>query len=96
MAGAAMFLIYEDDEGNITVGNREGTGHTMPLPAEQDSTVLLDGSGVRDGRMIANIRYTNTGDFDLSGCSDWIMATKQGASLDSKDPNESISFHDLY
>jgi hypothetical protein len=96
MAGAEMFLMYEDGEGNVTVSNREGRGHTMPLLAEQDSTVLLDGSGVRDGRMIANIRYTNPGDFDLSGSSDWIMATRQGASLDSTDPNESIAVHDSH
>lgn len=96
MSGAAMFLMYEDGEGNVTVSNREGTGHTMPLPTEQDSIVLLDGSGVVDGRMIANVRYTNPDDFDLSGSSDWIMATKQGASLDSTDPSESISQHDSH
>ncbi|KFA47806.1 hypothetical protein S40293_09057 [Stachybotrys chartarum IBT 40293] len=96
MAGAEMFLMYEDGEGNVTVSNREGRGHTMPLLAEQDSTVLLDGSGVRDGRMIANIRYTNPGNFDVSDSSDWIMATRQGASLDSTDPNESIAVHDSH
>lgn len=96
MAGAAMFLMYEDGRGNVTVSSREGKGHSMPLPAEQDSITLLDGSGVRDGQMIANVRYTNPGDFDLSGSSDWIMATKQGTSLDSTDPEESISQHDSH
>lgn len=96
MAGATMFLLYEDGQGNVTISNREGRGHTMPLPSEQDSIALLDGSGVKDGRMIANARYTNPNDLDLSGSSDWIMATKQGNPLDSTDPNESISYHDSH
>lgn len=96
MAGAAMFLMYEDGNGNVTISNREGEGHSMPRLADQDSIVLLSGSGVKDGQMVANIRYTNTGDFDPSGSSDWIMAKKQGTSLDSTDPNELISYHDSH
>lgn len=96
MAGAAIFMMYEDGEGNVTVSNREGIGHTMPRPADQDSIVLLDGSGVKDGVMIANVRYTNTGDFDFSGTSDWITAKKEGSPLNSADPEESISQHDSH
>ena len=68
----------------------------MPLATEQESIVLLNGSGVEDGRMIANLLYTNPGDFGTSGSSDWIMAMKQGTPLDSTDPDESISQHDSY
>ncbi|VUC20328.1 unnamed protein product [Clonostachys rosea] len=96
MAGAAMFLMYEDGQGNVTVSNRNGKGHSTPLLGDQDSISLLDGSGVKDGRMIANVLYKNTGSLDLSGSSDWIMAQKQGTPLASVDPNESITVHDSH
>jgi hypothetical protein len=96
MAGATMFLMYADGKGNVTVSNREGSGHTMPLPAEHDSIVLLDGSRVSDGRMTANVRYTNPEGFDFSGSSDWIMARREGPSLNSVDTSESIMQHDSY
>ncbi|KAH7322526.1 hypothetical protein B0I35DRAFT_458824 [Stachybotrys elegans] len=94
MRGAVMFVMYEDGEGNVTISNREGTGHVMPQPAEDINAVVLDGSGVIDDRMIANVRYSNTGDLDLSGSSSWIMATKAGPSLNSADQDETIEVHD--
>uniref|UniRef100_A0A8H7NQA9 DOMON domain-containing protein n=1 Tax=Bionectria ochroleuca TaxID=29856 RepID=A0A8H7NQA9_BIOOC len=96
MAGAAMFLVYEDGQGNVTVSNRNGKGHSMPLLGDQDRISLLDGSGVKDGRMIANVLYKNSGNLDPSGSSDWIMAKKQGVSLASVDPDESIAVHDSH
>ncbi|KAI9151239.1 hypothetical protein HJFPF1_08438 [Paramyrothecium foliicola] len=91
-----MFLIYQDGSGNVTVSNREERGHNMPLPMGQNTSILLSGSGVKNGRMIAHVRYTHHGNLDPSGPSDRIMATKQGASLGSTDPNESIGIQDSH
>ena len=96
MAGASMFLIFEDSNGNITLSERAGTGHSMPQPVQEDNLTLLSGSGIIDNEMVANIRYQASGNSDISEYNDWIMATKEGASLDSADPDESISIHDSH
>jgi hypothetical protein len=94
MAGAVMFVMYEDGEGNVTVSHREGKGHTMPLALEHSGITLLSGSGIRDGNMVANVRYAQPDGIDLSGSSNWIMARKEGASLASTDADQSITVHD--
>jgi hypothetical protein len=59
MAGATIFVMFADGTGNVTISARDGgPGHVEP---QFDSTVfagveLLEGSGVVDGVMRANIR----------------------------------------
>ena len=59
MAGATIFAMYQDGNGNVTISSRDGgPGHVEP---QFDSAIfagveLLDGSGVVDGVMRANVR----------------------------------------
>ena len=57
MRGANMFIIYADPtETNVTLSGRRATGHSEPQVARDASVFLLDGSGIKDGVMTANIR----------------------------------------
>ena len=62
MRGANIFVVYSSEKGdNVTLSPRLGKGHIMP---EHDDEVgaaqvsLLEGSGVKDGIMTANVRCT--------------------------------------
>ena len=94
MRGAEIFLMYQDGEGNVTLSTREGVGHVMPEHVERNSVELMEGSGVVDGRMIANVRCGDCNSLDLSGSSNWISAWSSGASLDSTNPAQQITIHD--
>lgn len=58
MAGATIFVMYADGNGNVTISGRDGgQGHVEP---ELDSTLmagvtLLEGSGVNGSVMTANV-----------------------------------------
>jgi hypothetical protein len=58
MAGATVFIIYQDGNGNVTISGRDGgQGHDEP---QVDTTLmagltLLEGSGVVGGNMVANV-----------------------------------------
>jgi hypothetical protein len=57
MTGANIFTIYQAANGqNITLSPRKGSGHVMPSPDNSLQATLLDGSGIQDGKMIANIK----------------------------------------
>jgi hypothetical protein len=57
MAGANIFVIYANAAGtNVTLSPRLGTGEQQP---ESDTTAmltLLDGSGIMNGMMVANVK----------------------------------------
>ena len=59
MAGAHIFVMYADGNGNVTISARDGNqGHVEPV---FDSSLfsgveLLEGSGITNGVMTANIR----------------------------------------
>jgi hypothetical protein len=59
MAGAHIFVMYADGNGNVTVSARDGNqGHVEP---QFDSSVmsgvtLLEGSGIVGDNMIANVK----------------------------------------
>lgn len=56
MAGASIFVMYEDGNGNVTISPRNGgQGHVEPLSDSALQVELLEGSGIVDGRMIANV-----------------------------------------
>ncbi|KAK7752889.1 hypothetical protein SLS62_005232 [Diatrype stigma] len=100
MAGANMFLMYADGSGNVTVSPRTGTGHVMPQANADADVEVLAGTGIADGTMTANFRCGNCdawsgGQMTLSDSrSSWIAAWKQGAALDSADPDARIERHD--
>ncbi len=59
MGGANMFLIYTNGEGNVTVSPRLGRDEIEPLHDTYANVSLLAGSGVANGRMVANIICSN-------------------------------------
>lgn len=104
MDGANMFILYTDGTGNVTVSSRQGTGNVQPTySASTASNIqLLSGSGVSNGQMVANVLCTNCkawngGSLSTSSTSvAMIGAWKGGASLDSTDLSQSITYHDAH
>lgn len=104
MKGSNMFIVYQDGQGNVTVSSRQGTGESQPqYSASTASDIeLMAGSGVTDGKMIANIRCSDCqswsgGTLSTSSTSaPWISAWKTGSSIDSSSPSESIQYHDSH
>ncbi|KAK5165924.1 uncharacterized protein LTR77_008848 [Saxophila tyrrhenica] len=101
MAGSNMFVMYTSADGtNVTVSPRIGTGNVMPLHDTSADIEVLEGSGVSNGIMTANVRCSNCdswsgGSMDFSSSSaTWIWAIKSGSSLDSDDLSENIGMHD--
>lgn len=102
MAGTNMFIMYADGKGNVTVSSRQGKGNVQPQYSASTASdlQLQEGSGVVDGKMVANILCTNCKTWSggslstTSTSSAWIAAWKEGAALDSTSPSESIAIHD--
>ncbi|RGP74308.1 cellobiose dehydrogenase [Fusarium longipes] len=94
MAGSQMFIMYQDGKGNVTLSPRPGKGEVMPQYSKMDGLELLEGSGVKNNEMIANVRCSNCKNLDLKGSDLWIAAWLSGDSLDSTSPSERISQHD--
>ncbi|TKA71551.1 hypothetical protein B0A55_07059 [Friedmanniomyces simplex] len=101
MAGSNIFVMYTSADGtNVTVSPRLGTGFQQPLHDIAAQITLLEGSGVSDRVMTANVRCSNCeswsgGSMDLTGTrSNWIHAYKQGSALNSDDLAENIQQHD--
>ncbi|GAO14667.1 uncharacterized protein UV8b_05263 [Ustilaginoidea virens] len=94
MAGADMFVVYADGRGNVTLSTRQGRGHVAPTYAAKQGVELLEGSGVLDGTMVANVRCRNCSGLGAGGSSQWLSAWKDGRSLDSASPSAQIAYHD--
>ncbi|KAM5387550.1 hypothetical protein ACJA88_001902 [Fusarium oxysporum] len=94
MRGAAMFLIYQNGDGNITLSTRTGRGHVMPEYTERSEVKLLAGSGVKNNKMIANIRCGDCSSLNLEGSNSWIAAWKNGNPLNSTSLSARILEHD--
>jgi Cytochrome domain of cellobiose dehydrogenase len=57
MAGANIFVIYANAAGtNVTLSSRLGTGEQQPNPDTTAMVTLLDGSGIVNGMMVANVK----------------------------------------
>jgi hypothetical protein len=101
MAGANIFVMYTAGDGNVTISPRLGTGFVMPKFNSDAKVTLLEGSGVMNGKMVANVRCEscNTwsgGSASFSGnAGDWIYAYKMsGGAKDTTSQSASISKHD--
>ena len=58
MAGARVFIMYQDGNGNVTISGRDGgQGHDEPQvdAVLMAGLTLLEGSGVVGGNMVANV-----------------------------------------
>ncbi|KAH6959754.1 hypothetical protein BKA56DRAFT_601114 [Ilyonectria sp. MPI-CAGE-AT-0026] len=96
MSGSDMFLVYQDGNGNVTLSTRTCTGHNTPQYTPSSQVKLIDGSGVSNSYMIANIKCMDCNGLDLSGSNSWIAGWKKGAALDSTDLSHTIQEHDGY
>lgn len=101
MQGANIFVVYSSANGqNVTVSPRLGVEHVEPKFNPQAQLSLLDGSGIRNGVMTANIRCDSCinwpgGHEDLSSSSSpWIWAVKHGTPLNSDSLSQTITIHD--
>ena len=56
MPGSQIFVIYTSGDGNVTLSPRLGTGTVEPQFNSDAQVTLLEGSGVSNGKMIANVR----------------------------------------
>jgi hypothetical protein len=94
MDGSKMFIVYADGNGNVTLSPRNGKGHNDPQYSSDNGLELIEGSKASSSEMVANIRCSDCSSLDLQGTNSWIAAWKQGSSLDSASPSESIAEHD--
>ncbi|KAL9045944.1 MAG: hypothetical protein Q9206_007198, partial [Seirophora lacunosa] len=90
MAGANIFVIYANADGtNVTLSPRDGRGHFQPEFNNGIQAALLEGSGIADGRMTANVRCSSCMKWQQSTLdvkstsSNWIWAAQSGSSLES-------------
>jgi hypothetical protein len=57
MTGANIFVIYASSSGtNVTLSPRTGSGHVQPTYNSDTQVTLLEGSGISNGVMTANIK----------------------------------------
>ncbi|KAF2210902.1 hypothetical protein CERZMDRAFT_113053 [Cercospora zeae-maydis SCOH1-5] len=103
MSGSNIFVMYTSSNGeNVTVSPRLGTGHVEPQHDTNAQIEVLEGSGVSDGMMVANVKCSNCnewqgGSMDFTAQSaNWIYASRTGDSLDSDDVTEDIQQHNRY
>lgn len=101
MAGANMFVVYSDAAGdNVTVSPRLGKGHVQPLFNPNAKISVMEGSGIQNGTMTANVRCDSCLHWDggslnpMNSASPWIWAAKAGSPLKSDSPSATISQHD--
>ncbi|KAA8567488.1 hypothetical protein EYC84_010497 [Monilinia fructicola] len=97
MAGAYIFIMYSDGNGNVTLSARDGgQGHVEPmLDGELASKVqLLEGSGLGGGMMRANVLCTNCPlPSTTTNSSSWIAAWNKGSPIDSSSTSYTINQH---
>ena len=98
MSNANMFVMYSSADGkNVTLSPRTASGHVMPTHHDADIS-LLEGTGISDGKMIANVRCSNCSTtMSLQGTdSNWVYAHLKGSPLNSDDVNAPIAQHDIH
>ncbi|TVY59672.1 hypothetical protein LSUE1_G008754, partial [Lachnellula suecica] len=98
MAGATIFVMYADGNGNVTISGRDGgQGHVEPgLDSSlMQGVTLLEGSGVVGGNMVANVHCTTCvlSSAANSQSAPWIAAWMEGSALNSNDAGTEIQQH---
>ncbi|KAF7875135.1 hypothetical protein EAF04_002307 [Stromatinia cepivora] len=103
MRGSNIFVMYADSTGkNVTLSPRRGVGTVQPNFDASTQVTLLDGSGIINGRMVANFRCSNCNSWNggsmsfIDASSEWIWGHRTGAALLSDSVNTNIGFHDRY
>lgn len=100
MSNANMFVMYSSADGaNVTLSPRTTPEHVMPTHNDAADITILDGTGISDGRMTANVRCGNCHEWSSGsmsvqgGSSDWLYAYLQGPAIDSDDLDAAITQH---
>ncbi|KAF2162006.1 iron reductase domain protein [Zasmidium cellare ATCC 36951] len=94
MAGSNIFVMYASANGQNVTPEHDSS--------DTAQITVLEGSGVTNGTMTANVRCSNCnswngGSMDFrSSNGQWIYAAKSGSPLESDDLNEGLSIHDLH
>ncbi|CZT17153.1 related to cellobiose dehydrogenase [Ramularia collo-cygni] len=100
MRGSNMFVMYTSSNGqNVTVSPRLGTGYNMPRYNSAAQLEVLEGSGVSNGMMTANVKCSNCNswgesgkmDFSSTAASNWIYGYLSGEPLNSDDVEETAA-----
>ncbi|KAJ5798627.1 cellobiose dehydrogenase [Penicillium pulvis] len=102
MQGANIFIVYASADGNnVTVSPRAGVEHVEPLYNSQARLSVLDGSGISNGIITANIRCESCitwsgGHEDTTALSSpWVWAFKYGNPLQTNSLSAPIIIHDV-
>ncbi|KAG6007849.1 hypothetical protein E4U21_005437 [Claviceps maximensis] len=96
MRGASIFVVYNNGDNNVTLSTRSGQGNFMPVFNPRSDVELLEGSGIIDGNMVANVRCNGCSDIDISSASNWIASWLTGPPLNSASPSTDITQHDAH
>ncbi|RAO67381.1 uncharacterized protein BHQ10_003393 [Talaromyces amestolkiae] len=101
MQGSNIFVVYGNGNGNnVTLSPRLGGPHVEPQFNSQAQVSLLDGSGISNGTITANIRCDSCiswsgGKEDVTSSSaSWVWAVKSGSLIKSDSVSATISQHD--
>lgn len=101
MAGANIFVVYSDASGDhVTVSPRLGKGDIQPLYNPDANITVMDGSGIKDGVLTANVRCDTCLHWDggvldpADQASPWMWAVKYGHPLKSDSLSATITEHD--
>ncbi|KAF2746657.1 iron reductase domain protein [Sporormia fimetaria CBS 119925] len=101
MVGANIFAIYTSADGkNVTLSPRTASGYTPPRLNEGAEVTLLEGSGVSNGKMTANVKCKSSNcwshdsaDFKAT-TGNWIFGVQSsGGPKNSNDRNAQIQQH---
>ncbi|KAF3006807.1 hypothetical protein E8E13_010450 [Curvularia kusanoi] len=103
MSGSNMFVVYTSAGGNnVTLSPRSASGYNMPTLNSNTQVELLEGSGVSNGIMTANVKCSNcnswsggTADFTASS-GNWVYAYLSGSALNTNDQSASIRQHNQH
>lgn len=101
MADGNMFVVYSASEKNVTLSPRRSPSHYEPLYSPDIEAYLLEGSGISNGTMTANIRCDNcmllhNGKSIMGQHSEWIWAITGGAALDTTNVSYKLYQHDWH
>lgn len=101
MSGSNIFVVYTSGDGNVTLSPRLASGYSQPNYNSDAQVTLLEGSGVSNGKMIANVKCSNCdswsgGTADFKGSKgNWVYAWRSsGGPKDSTNNNVAFSKHD--
>jgi hypothetical protein len=101
MAGANIFIMYAASDSNITLSPRSGEGGFQPLFNSAARITLLEGTGISNGVMTANVRCDDClqwdgGSMDPTDTSaPWIWSVKHGSPIDSTSTSQNLIMHDI-